>query len=148
MKLVYLDVMSYRVSANPHYWGKLKCRGEESIELAMRLKSTDLWAYSEPDYTWQVGDRSSRFPSYDRLKRLALKFCGIHIPDAILVEGDSWAHQPMEILNKPGGLDVHKLNAMWKECERLGWWDYGNEDKVQKLSDEWFKSIKGATDED
>lgn len=31
-----------------------------------------------------------------------------------------------------------RINAIWAQCEELGWWE-GDEESVEKLSDEWQK---------
>jgi len=144
MKLAYLELTSYRVGS--HYYGKLKCKEEkEPIELNMRIRKCEIDSYWEPDFMYQVGNRTSKFPHKFRIIEKAIRFCSIFIPDAILVEGDHCTHEPMEILNTPKGVDTHKLNSIWKECEQLGWWD--NENKVQKLSDGWFEIIEEYTNE-
>lgn len=142
-RVVYLHMRSFPtwISRVQHVYANLDCNGE-SVILEKTLTSVEAQTRkrSEPDFAWEEGDTTSRLASCDEATRIALKEWRGHFPEAtVLITGRSGiAAGPQAIVAGLSPEQRVELNLIFLDCENLGWWDSGNEEEVQALSDKWF----------
>jgi hypothetical protein len=141
-RIVYLDLRSFPayVSVMQHVYADLHCNGESvSLEKTLTAAEARTMKRPEPDFGWEEGDTTSRLASNDEATRIALKEWHDHFPGAtVLIEGQSSTAEPQTIIAGFSPERRMELNLIFMECEKLGWWDGGNEEDVQALSDKWF----------
>ncbi len=155
--VVYLKIRTYVGSATV-YWAKhwqgalFTCGDREGVEVTFTMTQADADAankedgpYDSPEDiacgyqgSYRAGSTSTRFLSKESLLEAALAMWRTLCPKAsVLIEGEATIIEPQPILVGPQSIK-DRINAIWAQCEELGWWE-GDEESVEKLSDEWQK---------
>ena len=126
-----------------HWYGKLVCGPQDAREIEVQyiLTREDAKRLEEgdpcPTNPYKAGETSSRFFSKAALLKAAIACWKTHFPNArFLIEGDPSTIEPQWILDGPEDVRV-RVNALFEECERLGWWDGPDEEQVRRLSNQW-----------
>jgi hypothetical protein len=156
--VVYLKIRTYVGSATvywaKHWQGALFHAGDrDGVEVTFAMSQADADAankedgpYDSPEDvacgylgSYHEGSTSTRFLSKESLLEAALACWQKQFPNAsVLIEGEPGVIEPQPILVGPQSIK-DRINSIWELCEKLGWWDSGNEDECEKLSDEWQK---------
>lgn len=138
-----------------HYYARLRSRvcDESSqvcdeIDLDYVIREADAAELNEPDIfgtfaEYKPGDRSTRFFDVKKLRLAAARQYKKLFPGAsLLVVGSHYTAQPQEILNGPTGLRA-PANVIFRKCEKLDWWEAGNDDEVEVLMRKWLALVVG-----
>ena len=149
-KVVYLDITTWQGSSvgAVHWYGELKQKGQRPITLEAPLSTSHATYVNKQaqrrglGIPYEPGDMYSGFMEREHVIGLARACWKIVYPDAVLLlEGRTGIVEPMPILEAPETWDVAGLNELWALCEELGWWNGGNERKVQLASEGWFRQV-------
>ena len=155
MKIIpcYLDIQTWGgISIGAiHYYGSLKCDREQNyakVELKHKLTQKEADALTTKDRVdsscgYEKGYLSERFDTEKQIIRLALKTYKIHFPKAnILIRGSATYAEPQPCLDGPKKIK-NRINQLYKLAVKLGWWDGGNEARVDKICNEYYHDILG-----
>ncbi len=152
-KIVFCTVTTWvgsSVCYAEHFYARLRRRsrkGPEEIDLEYRVNSEEAKKLNEDDTLgtsaeYKAGETSERFFCLSKIKRVAAREYKKLMPGSeLLILGASTTMEPQEILGGPPGLR-RPANVIFRRCERLGWWDKGNDTTVQGLSDKWVLLLK------
>lgn len=149
-RIVYLEISSWvGISLGAtHCYGDLWSNGER---YPMRKKLTPREAIAlNKKHEWDQyrgGDLYSGFDSHSEITLIALETYKTHFPQAdILVLGRSCVAEPQKILDGPPEIK-EKVNAWYEEAEKIDWYDGDQEERMEKISNEfwefWIKIRKG-----
>jgi hypothetical protein len=147
-QVAYLEMLRFS-SVGQHYYVHIVFGGDRfdlyyelTTRQAAALNKTDSRGMSI-DNVWSKGDRTSRYVEKEHARREAMKQWREMCPDAkALIEGDYVVAEPQMILDGLGHVVEGAANYLFEQCERLGWWDKGNDAEVKRLSTKWHNLIK------
>lgn len=149
MKVVYLRITSFvgiSIGASHHY-GKLIC-GREHVELRRKLSRDDAEEMNRRwgiDSAFKKGDFTQCFNTEDEIKKLACATFKTHFPDAdVLILGNSACADPQIILIGPKAFK-DKVNAWYRQAEKIGWYDGGHMSKMIEIGDKFFEYFRKMT---
>lgn len=146
-RIVYLDITTWGYA---HYYGTIRCVGKK-VDVLYTLTDKDAAHFNFLDkwQSYEAGDSSARFPSRELLIKEAVvlfreEFCP---PGIVLIEGRNSVIEPQPTLfGFIPSEDVDALNAIWKQCEDLGWWDH-DADAIEDLCRTWYDALRVCLDE-
>ena len=133
-----------------HFYGKLETDGCKDVRLTHTLSKTEAEKLNRKDNanSYSCGDETERFDSLESVIAAAQQTFSICYPNyAILILGESYIGEPQKILSAPRMPVplIGELNALYNDCEELGWWDKGHYNTVQRISNKWFETINSFT---
>jgi hypothetical protein len=144
-KVVYLNITSYYIVGR-HYHGQLKQRAgtHRTVDITKILSAAEAaWLNRTGDH-YTEGSETSRFTTTSELTEQAKEIWLDYFPEArVLMIGDTDIREPMKIvahINMDTEI-VAVLNSIFENCEKLGWWDKGNEQECGRLSKRWFSIL-------
>jgi hypothetical protein len=145
-KIIFLEITSYRGgfgSGAEHYYGTFRPVDDYEIEVCLRKKmsvrdAAHLTRKDSYGFVYKAGESTKRFEDKEDLIKLGASVYKAHFPDAvILVCGDRSTLQPQLVLACEDTGLMEKINGWYHECERLGWWNDGNNYQVGAICKEW-----------
>lgn len=128
-----------------HSYGRLYADGGRIHELKRKLSTTAAAKLNrnDPSYKWEAGEETKGFDGSDAIRTLAKRKWKKLYPDAdMLLEGTHGCCDPQRCLAGPPKLR-NRINALYKQAKKIGWYDGGHEDEMDKLFDEFWYDVIG-----
>ncbi len=145
-QVAYLEINSWRgISIGAKHWyGTLKW-GDSRVELTRILSKEDAVVLNKQrgdDYVYRAGDVTNAFDSEYSVRLHAVRYITEHLLEIkVLLEGSRATIEPKEVVMGSDGFKKYSRKAIEK-CERLDWYDSGNDDEVDAIINRWYKRLR------
>jgi len=149
--LVYLDISTYQGYGGWHYYAEFRTvypDERRTMELQYTLDVHDAARFNKDEpgayKAYRPGQKSKRFESLEKLYREAVRQWRDIFPDGdLLLVGEPSSAGPKPILDGDAGLSA-RLNPMAEECDAIGWYGHGQDERIEQLSISWWTALKEA----